>query len=431
MNTETKESNQPRETTETIPIIDDNKSIVSSKEITNIKIITEFPKGKVADKNKDKDNINVTKVVKNEKNNALKGIIDLASLNKLLDNKKTKTSNIKAKKNLSSSNNKANFSVDSSSLNISKISNSNNKGTERPNSLKGTNNNISKIKDIISKPIISKITGKNSTSTKDKNSKVLATNNNKQQPTETNKNEKKLIKSNKDLKNIKTNENDKINYKKEEISQQIDKVVVNMEESKLLKSENDNQCQESSLDKDINNDKNIKKENSKGIISDEMAFNRTTKNTFENLSELKKTVTERNLSSIDHNQNKTIDSKEINKEINREDLEKIKILEEKRKKLYSKLGYDVIDTQDATSKSGKFRQRKSDLDVFQNVNIKKIAKILELRFKGLEPEDDIDEKLIQKSVLKPDITKLETSDFIKVNTNKEKKKPTQKRFSLV
>jgi len=435
-NLETKESTQPTEIFESNGKIINNKYVVSSNDSTNKSKNNEISKGKAAEKIKEKNNNNVTKLVKREKSNSIKGIVDITSMNKILENKKINY-DLNSKYNLAKSNNKVNISVDSS-LNKSNLTIT--KSNQRPNSMKGRSNDIVKSKDNTSaRPsTISKITGKLSVANKDKIFIGSIIDKNKQRVNIPNVNkllnESNLKKSDKN-KNLIVENSEK---KQKEISGPINQIPENRENSNLL---NDNQIKEfeKTESKEIYTESNIKNlkindinknKNANGIILGGI-LNKTSKNSFENLSDLKNTFTETNLNPLENNRSKIVELQEMNRDIKKEDLEKVKFLEDKRKKLYSKLGYDVIGPNDAMSKSINFRQRKSDLDVFQNVNVKKLAKILEQRYYGLESEEDIDDKLKVKAEDKAESKNADISDFLRLNSNREKKKSTHKRFSLV
>jgi hypothetical protein len=436
-NLETKESTQPTEIIESNVKIINNKYVVSSNDSTNKSKNNEISKGKAAEKIKEKNNINFTKVVKSGKSNSIKGIVDITSMNKILENKKI-NSDINSKYYLAKINNKVNISGDSS-LNKSNITIT--KSNQRPNSMKGRSNDIVKSKDNNSaRPsTISKITGKLSVANKDKIliGSIIYKNKQRVNIPNVNKvlNESNLESSAKN--NFLIVENSE--KKQKEVSDPINQIPENKENSNLL---NDNQIKEfvKTESKEISTKSNIKNlkindinknDNANDLILGGIILNKTSKNSFENLSDLKKSFTERNLNSLENNHSKIVELQEINREIKKEDLDNIKFLEDKRKKLYSKLGYDVIDPNDSTSKSSNFRQRKSDLDVFQNVNVKKLAKILEQRYYGLDSEEDIDDKLKVKAQDKAEAKNYDNSDFLRLNSNREKKKPTHKRFSLV
>lgn len=416
-NTEIKESTQAKEILETNPTLNDQKTVASAKNLETSKDnnVAKFEAPKTAAA-VEKSNLNVTKVIKSGKNNSLKGILNMVTLNKILDSKMKKNTNDSSK-----SSNKANISADTS-LNKSNTSTTN-KSNLRPNSTKGSSNEIAKSKDNISSKnnATSKISNKVSTANKDKNpiGSLAASNKNQQK-----------VSIPKEIK-----DSDK---------QSLENPAKNL--IKLEEKESKQSLETTDLENQIINKKKIiepekieiknKTENTKSDLAlGGIILNKTNRNSFEELSDLKKTFTERKLSPIDNNKNKIQISeiKEINSELQKEDSEKIKQLEEKRKKLYSKLGYDVIEPQDSMSKSNNFRQRKSDLDVFQNVNIKKLASLLERRFNGNVPEiEGVVDKVNLNAEEKPVVEeKIDTGDFIKLNINKEKRKPTQKRFSLV
>lgn len=436
-NVDNEESTHPKENAETNPTIKDQKSVVSEKDLINKgkkNASVDLTKGKASEKINEKTNLNFTKVNKSTKNNTLKGIIDATTFTKVLATKLKKNTPNDSKSNLSKTNNKVNVSVDSS---LNKSSASNNKSNVRPNSLKGKTNEITKSKDKITKTnISSNISSKVSVLNKDKN---------KPQPKGAIPRDNKLnIESTTKIQSKTEIKSEKIEEKGNEIS---DKMELNKESSNELNPENNKNIiekqdeikQEEKITEDSTNNNNP---DTLEIIKNELAtelplggginLNKTNKNSFEGLGDLKKNFTERNLSTVENNLTKNFEIQEINSELNKEDLDKIKQLEEKRKKLYSKLGYDVIEPQESMSKSTNSRKRKSDLDVFQNVNIKKLAKILERRFYGLEPEEDIEEKIETKTEENAAVEEnSETSDFIKINAKKEKRKPTHKRFSLI
>ena len=414
----TEESIQQKEISETNANIKDEKSVASEKDLVNKGIISssvEAPKGKAADKIKDKNNINVTEVNKSAKNNSLKGILDLASLNKILNSKLKKNVN----NNSSKTNNKVNISVDSS-LNKSNISN--NKANLKPLSMKGASNDMPKSKDNnLSKiNITSKIPSKVTSVNKDKSS-------NKSVLSNINQSNIVIPKDNKELnKSIKVSSAKYIiEAEKREKQEQIKpEEKINENPAIIEKLEN------------IENIENIENNNinetTKEFAFGGIILNKTNRNSFEDLSELKQTFTEKNLTIMENNHNQNLEIQEKNSGLNKEDFDKIKQLEEKRKKLYSKLGYDIIEPQENMTKSINLRQRRSDLDVFQNVNVKKLAKLMEQRSNGLNTGDDIDENIkanIEEKAANAE--KTDANDFIKVFTNKEKRKPTQKRFSLV
>lgn len=165
-------------------------------------------------------------------------------------------------------------------------------------------------------------------------------------------------------------------------------------------------------------------------ITDKNNSNRVS---FEQITEIKKNFTEVTLKKLETNQTDIFEKNEVILKNDSEELEKIKILEEKRKKLYTRLGCDVVDTEVPLSQTNRLWNRKSEFDVFQNVNVKKLAKILEKRYFGIEPNEaneDNNLDLIKDQIPKvPEI--IETSEFMNLKINKVKRKATHKRFSFV
>jgi len=166
-------------------------------------------------------------------------------------------------------------------------------------------------------------------------------------------------------------------------------------------------------------------------ITDKNNSNRVS---FEQINEIKKNFTDEvTLKKYEKFHTGIFEKNEVIINNDEEELEKIKILEEKRKKLYTRLGYDVVDSEAPLSKTNRLWNRKSEFDVFQNVNVKKLAKILEKRFFGIEPlqeNEDNNVDLIKDEIPKvPEIS--ETNEFINLKSNKGKRKATQKRFSFI
>lgn len=128
----------------------------------------------------------------------------------------------------------------------------------------------------------------------------------------------------------------------------------------------------------------------------------------------------------------------INEDTLSPDNEKAKVLEEKRKEIYTKLGCNVLSNEDFLKKNHKFRN--SELEICQKVNIKRLVRLLDARMKGLNIEDEIDDAKKEennnnnnKDDLLENKNIIDSVEMIGVNINAKanKKKPTLKRFSLV
>jgi len=413
---ETKQSTQPEIISATNPTNKDGKSDAYAIDLSSkgrLDSSIGFPIVKAAEKNKDKSKFIITNNNKSVKNITPKAIVDTAILSEVLNSKIKTTANDNPK-----SNNRV-ISADSS-LNKSNIS-INNK-VSRPYLIKGISDEAGKSKD--NKLPKTNFTNKNNLKVSSLNKNVISSGS-------------VIVKKNESKPEIHKVNNDLIKTSRKSSVKSLTQAEQKLKKEQGVKPE------EKQIENNLNQIKpeNVDSNSIKNAIKEELALdtiilnkNKTCRNSFEDLSDLKNTFSDKKLNTMENSNDRNFESQEINTELKKEDLDKIKLLEEKRKKLYSKLGYDVIESRDSLSKSNNFmlNQRKSDLDVFQNVNIKKLAKIMERRFSGLRIEDDFDDEIKADREEKASVAEeTDTSDFINLNTKKIKRKATHKRFSLI
>jgi len=208
--------------------------------------------------------------------------------------------------------------------------------------------------------------------------------------------------------------------------------IINLESNNDKKKDIDNQLQIDVKDEINSNNISILNKNE----SVELNINNHFIDTNENDRKTKKriyNILSENLFSM--NENKQVKINEENtfdRNIRDDEFDKIKILEEKRKKIYSKLGYDLIEPEKKMITFNNLSIKSSDVEVLKNVNIKRLANILQRRLLGLGPEkeeievkknDDKNQYCGLKAINEDD------DEFIKFNIN-NKKKTFNKRFSF-